>query len=333
MSEFKTSESSRLNTGVAARAVNQVEGKFFLGAGIGGVRSSNLLANSAGEVVGQLVDGGCSVVYDTIGSFDKFGAGKYQISMLAKSNTAGAAVIYVPIADGLSKYRFQPIDINLSESYTNISVTVDLIIENPTSNQCSVAIYGKPGTGLIPTVKLVKIERGETQTPWTPAPEDNVLLGTLFGAKDTVTGASMGCDLLSGGELRFRHGSAYAYSQSLFDRQVHTISMDNSGTSGASCIVDGKEITRLPSQSADISTPISFGCYGQHDGTATNFVDAYIWDIVMNRGEYIIPFPHLEYDTALGIKHVSIGVSAQVLCPVTEGIKNEGGSEYMQRYG
>jgi phage minor structural protein len=62
--------------------------------------------------------------------------------------------------------------ITVTTDYERHHITVTPVIQNEEETQSYLAFYGTYGTGNIPFVKNVKIEKGNKATDWTPAPED-----------------------------------------------------------------------------------------------------------------------------------------------------------------
>ncbi len=110
---------------------------------------------------------------NTTSCFDKFGVGQYVISFDLKLSTAGKCLLY-PIHGSvdLFKYVFDNVYFQATEQYKRYSFVVNVRISNPQSTLSSLSFYGLENTGRIPTVRNVKIEQGNKETAWTPAPED-----------------------------------------------------------------------------------------------------------------------------------------------------------------
>ena len=106
--------------------------------------------------------------------FDEYGMGIYTFSFDLKSEKAGLMKAYTADrVDTDRKYDFPVKVLHVTTEYKRYSMTVEVTKpENCTGNVTSLAFYGSYDSGRVPSVKNVKVEKGDKATPWTPAPED-----------------------------------------------------------------------------------------------------------------------------------------------------------------
>ncbi|MBR0575677.1 phage tail protein [Proteiniclasticum sp. BAD-10] len=134
------------------------------------VGGRNLLLNSSAEKV-SLTE---YLQYANIASvFDEHGVGQFTISFDMKSPVAGNIQVYcADRAASEIKYNFPQKIFSATTEYARYSMTVEVTLNNASASITSLAFYGTYGTGRFPSVKNVKIERGNIATDYTPAPED-----------------------------------------------------------------------------------------------------------------------------------------------------------------
>lgn len=131
----------------------------------------NLLANSDIEKT-SLIPNEFMQYADIASIIDKWGLRQYTISFDIKSaNTSLYSSMRVYCQNGSdARYYIGNQNVPVTTQYTRQSVTVTPTNQNLSLPVSMLAFYGNYGTGNIPTVKNVKIELGNTATPWTPAP-------------------------------------------------------------------------------------------------------------------------------------------------------------------
>ena len=103
--------------------------------------------------------------------FDTYGLIEYTISFDIKAAKAGNIKVYMQNGS-TTKYDIGAYPKNVTTEYTRQYVTITPVLYDKTQTQAFLAFYGGYGTGVIPTVKNVKVEQGNKVTDWTPAPED-----------------------------------------------------------------------------------------------------------------------------------------------------------------
>ena len=135
------------------------------------VGGRNLLRNSDKEVIGN----GVFVKYADIAPiFDEHGLIEYTISFDIKSldiTNTNRIIVYCQNGSN-SKHDFGNHEIFVTTEYKRYSITVTPKLKNEAISMSTLAFYGGNGTGNIPCIKNVKIEKGNVATDWTPAPED-----------------------------------------------------------------------------------------------------------------------------------------------------------------
>lgn len=143
-------------------AVNEVQ--------IGG---RNLLKDSEKEVGTTSVNEFVKFA-DIAPIFDKYGLIEYTISFDIKSaDITNMNNVNVYCQNGsATKYNIGATPVIVTTEYQRKSITVTPIVADDSETQSTLAFYGHYGTGNIPIVRNVKIEKGNMATDWTPAPED-----------------------------------------------------------------------------------------------------------------------------------------------------------------
>lgn len=112
---------------------------------------------------------------DLLEIFDAHGEGTYTIGFDIMGSKAGSGQVYCnPATTDSFKYLWIPhmVPISITGGYERKSITVDVVLNNPDAKRASLSFYFAYGSGVIPSVKNVKVERGNKATDWTPAPED-----------------------------------------------------------------------------------------------------------------------------------------------------------------
>ena len=136
------------------------------------VGARNLLTNSDVELSGGTSE---FLKYaDLALVFDVHGLVEYTISFDMKSaDISQQNTMQVYCQNGSSsKYSIGTHTLPITTEYVRHSITVTPSLNNEAETESYLAFYGNYGTGNIPSVKNVKVERGNKATDWTPAPED-----------------------------------------------------------------------------------------------------------------------------------------------------------------
>lgn len=89
------------------------------------------------------------------------------ISFELKTAIDGYITVYF-----LGRYSAFYQSVSSTTSYQRFSVTGVVMDSDVNQHFCDLSFYGGYGSGIIPTVKNIKIEKGNKATDWTPAPED-----------------------------------------------------------------------------------------------------------------------------------------------------------------
>lgn len=140
----------------------------------------NLLPDSEKEIGHEI--SGLQDEYISYGSewtnmriFDEHGIGRFTLSFEARSiGKAGRLNVYsTPGEPEAFKYTFQQCAIDLTNEWKRYAVPINVILRNPDSNRTALSFFGAPyGSGIVPHIRKIKLERGNVATDWTPAPED-----------------------------------------------------------------------------------------------------------------------------------------------------------------
>jgi len=111
----------------------------------------------------------------------------FMLSFDMKSAVTGDITVYA-----LGGYKFSNTStFTCTTSYKRFSRSIvfpaALTPNDPNGNKCLLSFYGIYGSGRIPTVKNIKIEKGNKITDWTPAPEDTDQKFTNYYTKTETT--------------------------------------------------------------------------------------------------------------------------------------------------
>ena len=140
------------------------------------VGGRNLLMDSAKEVTKVAGETQLEFVQfaDIAPIFDTYGLIEYTISFDIKSaDTSKQSTIQLYCQNGsTTKHSIGSKDIPVTTQYERHYFTFTPKIQNENESRSMLAFYGGYGTGNIPCVKNVKIEKGNKATDWTYAPED-----------------------------------------------------------------------------------------------------------------------------------------------------------------
>ncbi|WP_246578960.1 phage tail spike protein [Clostridium algidicarnis] len=117
--------------------------------------------------------------YDFTPIFEEYGVDKtYTISFDLTSkditNNDEVSVYPYPSAPNPNKYGFPRTGFKVTEKYQRFSITFVPQIINLQNVTSKMVVYGSYGTGNIPSIRRIKLEKGNKATDWTPAPEDTI---------------------------------------------------------------------------------------------------------------------------------------------------------------
>lgn len=153
------------------------------------VGGRNLLAGSDKEYTATINE--FLKTADLAPIFDKYGLIEYTISFDIKSadiSQKSTMMVYCQNGNG-AKYNIGDSKVPVTTEYTRQSVTITP--ENYMTDQTEsfLAFFGKYGTGNKPSVKNIKVERGNKATDWTPAPEDvdGAIVDSADDLRQTIT--------------------------------------------------------------------------------------------------------------------------------------------------
>lgn len=120
---------------------------------------------------------------------DKYGIDHYYtVSFDLKAAKPGYVVVYSQNGSG-SRYNIGTKQCYTTTEYQRFTYTFKPTINSNSEVRALLAFYGSPyGSGIIPTVKNLKFELGNTPTDWTPAPEDKAQTSKVNQIESTVNG-------------------------------------------------------------------------------------------------------------------------------------------------
>lgn len=99
--------------------------------------------------------------------------GDYVLSFELYSETAGNIQVASENEVGVGgKYSIGITDIDATTQYIRYEVKINPTLSDPSKTESYLVFYGVNGSGHIPHIRKVKLERGNTATDWSPAPED-----------------------------------------------------------------------------------------------------------------------------------------------------------------
>jgi len=112
-----------------------------------------------------------------ISIFEEYGVDKtYTLSFDLKSkditNNDEILAYPYPAAPNPNKYGFPRTSFKVTENYQRFSITFVPQVINLQNVTSRMVVYGQYGTGNIPSIRRIKLEKGNKATDWTPAPED-----------------------------------------------------------------------------------------------------------------------------------------------------------------
>ncbi|MCV6815295.1 phage tail spike protein [Streptococcus uberis] len=102
---------------------------------------------------------------------DKYGLVQYTLSFEAKVAVAGNVQVYMQNGAG-SRYSGLMAKIDMTTGWKRYSITFTPTNSILSLTQSFLALFGTYGTGVIPSIKRIKVERGNIATDYSPAPED-----------------------------------------------------------------------------------------------------------------------------------------------------------------
>ena len=127
------------------------------------------------------------LAYESIvGIIDTYGVGTYSFSFDLKSDIAGLFSVYT--TDGAErKYTFTSKSVSATTNWNRYNITVDITLVNTAFTVNNISFYGTYGTGKIPTVKNMQIEKKSHSTPFTTTSRSNTeSLLDISGNNNTI---------------------------------------------------------------------------------------------------------------------------------------------------
>ncbi len=103
---------------------------------------------------------------------DIYSKGQITVSFDIKFSEVTTGICIVYSENRNTKYTFNSQVTNVTTEYQRKSITVTPTVLNVNEELSGLEFYGVYGTGQKPTIKNIKIEKGNKATDWTPAPED-----------------------------------------------------------------------------------------------------------------------------------------------------------------
>lgn len=134
----------------------------------------NLLKGSLGPFTASGGREFLNTGHDVYPIFEEYGLVQYTISMDMKSpDDVESGTIQVYLQNGSGSYHSFSKTFQVTNEWNRYSFTF-IPTENVdfTDKRSLLAFYGTYGTGNFPSVKNIKLEKGNKATDWTPAPED-----------------------------------------------------------------------------------------------------------------------------------------------------------------
>lgn len=118
---------------------------------------------------------------------DKYGLVQYTLSFDAKVAVAGNVQVYMQNGAG-SRYSGLMAKIDMTTDWKRYWITFTPTNSNLSLTQSFLALFGTYGTGVIPNIKRIKVERGNVATDYSEAPED--FQSQIISLQTTVTQTS-----------------------------------------------------------------------------------------------------------------------------------------------
>lgn len=122
--------------------------------------------------------------FDLAPFFDEYGLIEVTLSFDLYSEVAGAIQVYCQNGSG-SRYAFSK-SVNATTEWERYSVTFTPSGPAETQTESYLAFYGVYDSGRIPHVRMLKLEKGNKATDWTPAPEDMATNDDLSTSEDQL---------------------------------------------------------------------------------------------------------------------------------------------------
>lgn len=126
--------------------------------------------------------------FDLAPFFDANGLVEVTLSFDAYAPKDGRVQIYCQNGSG-ARYSFSKF-VNITTGWRRYCVTFTPTGPNEQFVESYLAFYGVYGSGVIPHVRKLKLEKGNKATDWTPAPEDMATSDGLEAAEDAAQDAT-----------------------------------------------------------------------------------------------------------------------------------------------
>lgn len=129
--------------------------------------SANLLDGTAGEKAGANE----FLSYMDIASvLDAHGTGVYTLSFDVKAAKAGKLTVYF---SGTRKYQFLLDQVDVTTDWQRLVLPIDIFLENAGNKMATLSFFGTYGTGVIPTVRRVRLSKGDYESlEWRPSDKE-----------------------------------------------------------------------------------------------------------------------------------------------------------------
>lgn len=129
--------------------------------------SSNLLDGTAGEKVGASE---FLSYMDIAPVLDAHGTGVYTLSFDVKAAKAGKLTVYF---SGSRKYQFLLDQVDVTTDWQRMVLPLDIFLENAGNKNATLSFFGTYGTGVIPTVRRVRLSKGDFESlEWRPSDKE-----------------------------------------------------------------------------------------------------------------------------------------------------------------
>lgn len=129
--------------------------------------SSNLLDGTAGEKAGA---NEFLSYMDIAPVLDAHGTGVYTLSFDVKAAKAGKLTVYF---SGSRKYSFLLDQVDVTTDWQRLVLPLDIFLENAGNKMAMLSFFGTYGTGVIPTVRRVRLSKGDYESlEWRPSDKE-----------------------------------------------------------------------------------------------------------------------------------------------------------------
>lgn len=129
--------------------------------------SSNLLDGTAGEKAGA---NEFLSYMDIAPVLDAHGTGVYTLSFDVKAAKAGKLTVYF---SGSRKYSFLLDQVDVTTDWQRLVLPLDIFLENAGNKTAMLSFFGTYGTGVIPTVRRVRLSKGDFESlEWRPSDKE-----------------------------------------------------------------------------------------------------------------------------------------------------------------